>query len=110
MTQFYPARWFKKSVVIGISCCSMILISACDTDQGSAASGPQAVERGEQLFNENCGFCHGANGRGPKLSEITSLSESERRGKISNHPVAGTIPQRLRAHELADLNDYLNSE
>jgi mono/diheme cytochrome c family protein len=110
MTQFDSTCWFINPAAIGILCCSIILISACDSDRSSSVSGPQAVERGEQLFNDNCGFCHGAEGRGPKLTELTSLSENDRRGRVINHPIAGQIPQRLRAHELADLNEFLNSK
>ncbi len=73
-------------------------------------TGPQAVARGAQVFEYNCGFCHGADGRGPALSEIKSLSKVERRGKIINHPVAGQIPQRLQANEISDLNEFFESE
>ena len=110
MKQLNPTCRFISPAAIGILSCSIILVSACDIDRGSSVSGPQAVERGEQLFNYNCGYCHGAEGRGPKLAELTSLSENDRRGKIINHPIAGQIPQRLRAHELSDLNEFLDSK
>ena len=68
---------------------------------------PQAIERGEQAFIENCGICHGVAGRGPALAEIKALSSAERRDRIRNHPIAGQIPQRLPAHEHVDDLDVL---
>jgi len=62
------------------------------------------------VFDYNCGFCHGADGRGPSLSEIKSLSKAERTGKIINHPISGQIPQRLQAHEISDLTKFFESE
>ncbi len=103
------ARWIDCAS-LGILCCGMALTSACAPDSDSPPSGPQAAKRGEQVFNYNCGFCHGAEGRGPKLTEIKSLSATELRGKIINHPISGQIPQRLPAHELADLNEFLESD
>jgi len=89
-----------------------MLLSACDVDMGSdtAASGPQAIERGAEVFELNCGACHGADGRGPSLDQIKSLSSEERRSRMVNHPVAGQIPQRLRAHELSDLREFFEAK
>ena len=102
-------RWIRP-VAFGILSCVIILVSACAPDRDKPLTGPQAVARGAQVFEYNCGFCHGADGRGPALSEIKSLSKVERRGKIINHPVAGQIPQRLRANEISDLNEFFESE
>ena len=90
--------------------CAIILVSACAPESDRSLTGPQAVARGEQLFDHNCGYCHGTDGRGPPLSGIKSLSRAERHNKIFNHPVAGQIPQRLKAHELSDLSDFFDSE
>ncbi len=110
MRQINRTALWIGCVNIGILFCGMALISACAPDNDSPLSGPQAAKRGEQVFNYNCGFCHGAEGRGPKLTEIKSLSATELRGKIINHPISGQIPQRLQAHELADLNEFLESD
>jgi mono/diheme cytochrome c family protein len=79
-------------------------------DSDKPLSGPRAAARGEQVFDYNCGYCHGADGRGPSLAEITGLSKVERRNRIINHPIAGQIPQRLQANEISDLNEFFESE
>ena len=96
-----------KSVIFS---CTVILVSACVPDSDRPLTGPQAVARGAQVFDYNCGYCHGTDGRGPSLSEILSLSKVERRNKIINHPVSGRIPQRFKAHELSDLGEFFDSE
>ena len=96
-----------KSVIFS---CIIILVSACSPESDRSITGPQAVARGAQVFDYNCGYCHGTDGRGPPLSEIKSLSKVERRNKVINHPVSGRIPQRLKAHELSDLSDFFDSE
>jgi len=101
--RFRPGKSLIFSFII-------ILVSACAPESDKSLTGPQAVARGEQLFDHNCGYCHGTDGRGPPLSEIKSLSKAERHKKVFNHPVAGQIPQRLKAHELSDLSDFFDSE
>ena len=94
----------------GMLMCAAMLLSACDVDTGAPATGPQAIERGEQIFELNCGACHGSDGQGPSLDQIMSLSSEERRTRMVNHPVAGQIPQRLRAHELSDLREFFEAK
>ena len=94
----------------GILSFAVLLVSACAPDSPSTVAEPQATERGEQAFMENCGVCHGAGGRGPALSELKALSSAERRDRIRNHPIAGQIPQRLPAHQLSDVIEFLESE
>ena len=103
------ARW-TVSVLFGILFCGALLATACSPESDRPLTGPQAVARGEQVFEYNCGYCHGAKGRGPSLIGIKSLPKSERRNKIINHPVAGQIPQRLPANELSDLSEFFDSE
>ncbi|HJP38984.1 MAG TPA: c-type cytochrome [Gammaproteobacteria bacterium] len=93
---------------VGILFCA-VLVAACDPVSDKPLTGPQAVARGAEVFDYNCGYCHGADGRGPTLSEVKSLSNAERRNRIINHPVSGQIPQRLKANELADLNEFFES-
>ena len=90
--------------------CSMILLSACAPESGGSASGPQAVERGGAVFDENCAVCHGAGARGPSLDGIKALSPAERGDRIRNHPVAGQIPQRLPANQLADVLEFFGAD
>jgi len=95
---------------LGISFCAIVLVSACAPERNKPLTGPQAVARGAEVFDYNCGYCHGTEARGPALSEIKSLSKVERRNRIINHPVSGQIPQRLQAHELSDLSEFFESE
>ena len=60
--------------------------------------------------DDNCGVCHGTGGRGPALAELKALSSAERRDRIRNHPIAGQIPQRLPAHQLSDVIEFLEPE
>ena len=93
-----------------LSCCVLISVTACAPDSDRPLSGPQAAARGEQVFEYNCGYCHGAEGRGPALTDIRSLPKAERRNRIINHPISGQIPQRLQAHEISDLNEFFEAE
>jgi mono/diheme cytochrome c family protein len=110
MIQIDHAARCIKLAVLGIFSCAVVLVPACSPDRNKPLSGPQAAARGAQVFDYNCGFCHGADGRGPALSEIKSLSKVERRGRIINHPISGQIPQRLRANEISDLNEFFDAE
>lgn len=87
-----------------------MLLSACEVDSDRPLTGPQAIERGEQIFEFNCGACHGVDGQGPSLEQIKALPSAERHSRMANHPVAGQIPQRLRAHELSDLREFFESK
>ena len=110
MIQIDHAAPCSGLAVLGILSCAIFLVSACAPDRNKPLTGPQATARGAQVFDYNCGFCHGPDGRGPSLSEIKSLSEVERSNRIINHPISGQIPQRLRANEISDLNEFFDSE
>jgi mono/diheme cytochrome c family protein len=99
-----------QSAGIGFALCAILLASGCAQESGNTPSGPQMADRGEQVFDENCGVCHGAEGRGPALTEIRALSSAERRDRIRNHPIAGQIPQRLPANQLADVIEFLEGD
>ena len=104
---------FRTSpAVAGVFSLAILFLSACAPDGGPATGGPQTTDNGggEAVFNENCSACHGAEGRGPKLAEIKALPADELRNRIRNHPIAGQIPQRLPANQLADVIDFLESE
>jgi hypothetical protein len=47
-------RWIGPGAV-GILSCAVLLVPACAPDSGSTVGGPQAAERGQQVFNDNCG-------------------------------------------------------
>jgi mono/diheme cytochrome c family protein len=103
----YPGTGCGAALVL---CWALMSITACNPTGDSAGGGPTGTARGGQIFDENCGVCHGAGGRGPALSEIRSLPSSERRDGIRNHPIAGQIPQRLPANELADVIEFLDTK
>jgi mono/diheme cytochrome c family protein len=95
-----PVFWF----VLGV------LLSGCAPDSDGEGAMPASAESGAEVFTENCGACHGPTGRGPELAELKALTPSERRDRIRNHPIAGQIPQRLPANELARVIEFLESE
>ncbi len=106
---YFNPRWTRPAT-IGVLSCAFLALSACAPESSGKAGGPDTVERGEQVFNDNCGACHGAGGRGPALSEIKALSSADRRDRIRNHPVAGQIPQRLQANQLSDVIEFFESD
>jgi len=76
------------------------------TSPGEAqASGPEA-----QTFLEECGRCHGPDGRGPAFTDLSKVPEAQLEDRLRNHPVAGVVPQKLPAVELASLIAFLESD
>ena len=76
------------------------------TSPGEAqASGPEA-----QTFLEECGTCHGPGGRGPAFAELSKVPADQLEDRLRNHPVAGVVPQKLSASELASLIAFLESD
>ena len=71
----------------------------------SEPTGPSAA-----MFVDRCGACHSGAGRGPSFLELSQLSREQFEKQWREHPVAGTIPQRLSAGELVDLIAYLDSK
>ena len=100
----------SKAAIFGILFCTVLFLTACGSDTGGPERDPQAAVRGEQVFIDNCGPCHGPGGRGPALAELQALSPADRSEKIRNHPTAGRIPQRLPANELINLIEFFASE
>ncbi|HEX7138429.1 MAG TPA: cytochrome c [Vicinamibacterales bacterium] len=85
--------------------------------------GPQtdaaAVERGTQLLGQQCGFCHGANGRGgssgPDLTRSALVQEDEGGRQLGEflrvgRPDRGMPKFDLSAQDHADLAAFLHSE
>ena len=105
----FSTRWTRPATIGALSC-AFLALSACAPESSGTAGGPDTVERGEQVFNDSCGVCHGAGGRGPTLAEIKALSSADRRDRIRNHPIAGQIPQRLPANQLSDVIEFFESE
>lgn len=78
------------------------------------AAAPPGAEQpegpGSEVFVAECGGCHGGDGRGPAFGELSNLSEAEFRARLSKHPVAGAIPQRLTASQLGALIAFFDTE
>ena len=110
MNQANLATPWKGPLSFGMILCAISLAPACTPDDDRPLGERQSAARGETVFDYNCGYCHGAEGRGPALSELKALSERERRKRIMNHPISGQIPQRLSAHELSDLIEFFGSD
>jgi mono/diheme cytochrome c family protein len=104
---------FNRLYLLPVLCfglCGVLFVSGCAQEDAGRGDMAPVAESGEQVFLENCGACHGPTGRGPELAELKALSPSERRDRIRNHPIAGQIPQRLPANELATVIEFLQSE
>lgn len=71
----------------------------------SEPTGPEAA-----MFLERCGGCHSDGGRGPAFLELSELTRDQFEKQWREHPVAGTIPQRLPAGQIADLIAFFESE
>ncbi|HMF93936.1 MAG TPA: cytochrome c [Vicinamibacterales bacterium] len=79
---------------------------------------PAAVERGQQLLSTECGFCHGANGRGgssgPDLTR-SALVQTDEGGKQigefvrAGRPDRGMPPFALTDAQVSDLATFLHS-
>jgi cytochrome c oxidase cbb3-type subunit III len=87
------------------------------------ALGPQtdtaAVERGQQLLGQECGFCHGSNARGgssgPDLTRSALVQEDENGVQLGDflrvgRPDRGMPKFDLSAAQIADLAAFLHSE
>lgn len=96
---------------VAVAICLAGVVSACspaDTPAGPSSDKAANVASGASIFEENCGICHGAGGRGPSLESLMALGPAELRQAIRNHPTAGTIPSRLPANEISDLVEFLD--
>ena len=92
--------------------CLVVLLAACgpaeEPPAQAAAPADAAAPSGQDLFDKNCGACHGPGGRGPSLETLKALSREDLGAAIRNHPTAGQIPSRLPANEIGDLIEFLD--
>lgn len=105
-------RAWRAAAAGGMVVSLALLVGACSPDGSPRESVDKArsAARGQAIFDENCGACHGADGQGPELAQLKALPDAERRDRIRNHPIAGQIPQRLPANELFDVTEFLGAE
>lgn len=102
-----PENWTSRLGLIAALGMALILL-ACERDTaGDGGEMPGDGSGGAQVFAKNCTVCHGAGGRAPGLSQIRALSPEARAERIRAHPVAGRIPQRLSASDLAGVIEFL---
>ena len=85
-----------------------LLIAGCAPEPSEQGTGTSQAINGADVFAENCAVCH-LSGRAPRLESIKALSQSERGNRMSNHPRAGDLVDRLTAATLLDLIDFLKS-
>jgi mono/diheme cytochrome c family protein len=86
-----------------------VFLAACAPDSADDGNAAKYVAAGAEVFAENCAVCHGESGRGPALSDLRSLSTADRAVRITKHPDAGQIKERLSAIQILNLVDYLGS-
>jgi mono/diheme cytochrome c family protein len=92
----------------GLASIASLLVAGCAPESADERGGePQAID-GAAVFAENCAVCH-LGGRAPRLESIKALPQSERGNRMSNHPRAGDLVDRLTAATLLDLIDFLKS-
>lgn len=89
--------------VASIAILISFLLAACAPDDRQE----QLAATPEQIFEKDCGACHGETGGGPTIAELRALSTEDLRAAISNHPTAGQIPERLPAARVDDLIKYI---
>jgi len=80
------------------------LLTACVPESGTS---DQRAADAATLFQENCGPCHGQQGRGPSITELRALGPDELRAAFRNHPTAGQIPQQLPAASIQKLIEFI---
>lgn len=103
----------RPDLPIWAASCLVALLGACGPSQEPPAeatapeSASEAATTGQDLFDKNCGACHGPGGRGPSMETLKALSREELGAAIRNHPTAGQIPSRLPANEIGDLIEFL---
>ncbi len=112
MHRIESGRIWRAAAVSGMVVSLALLAGACSPDGSPRESVDKArsAARGQAIFDENCGACHGAEGQGPELAQLKALPDGERRDRIRNHPIAGQIPQRLPANELFDVTEFLGAK
>lgn len=98
-------EFFRRA--INSACMPIVLcalLTACAPESGPSE---QRVVDASALFQENCGPCHGQQGRGPSLNDLRALAPDELRAAMRNHPTAGQIPQRLPAASVQMLIEFI---
>jgi cytochrome c oxidase cbb3-type subunit III len=107
--------------VMAIAACSALVVVASARAQQQAltpAADTAAVERGEKLLVDQCGFCHGANARGgssgPDLTR-SALVQTDEEGKQLAEFLAAGRPEKgmpkfdMPRAQISDLAAFLHS-
>ncbi len=100
-------------VLAGLACLAFPVASA-----SAQQPDPAAVERGQALLTDQCGFCHGANARGgsggPDLTRSALVQTDEDGRQLGEFLAAGRVDKGMPTFDLpraqvADLAAFLHS-
>jgi cytochrome c oxidase cbb3-type subunit III len=107
---------------LGSACSAFIVVTAVVVGAQQQALSPvtdtAAVERGQQLHVQHCGFCHGANARGgsggPDLTRSTLVQSDENGRQLGEFLAVGRPDKGMPKFELArpqvsDIAAFLHS-
>ncbi|NEQ49701.1 MAG: cytochrome c [Leptolyngbya sp. SIO3F4] len=71
------------------------------------------IERGKQLFQQNCGTCHGLNGTGEVGPDLQNVSERKSQVALIKQVISGKTPPmpqfQPNTQDMADLLIFLES-
>ena len=71
------------------------------------------LERGRQLFQQNCATCHGVNGAGEVGPDLQHVSERRSQVALIRQVISGKTPPmpqfQPNTQDMADLLEFLNS-
>ena len=105
-----------KSLLLSVLIVSFVAIANSSASSQAAPQDP-AIERGHKLFEQTCGFCHGADatgGRGPDLVRSPLVAHDVKGdliGEVIRHgrPDKGMPAVPLTDQQVSDLAAYLHA-
>ena len=107
----------KANLIFMLGFLTVFTVGCSDNEQASVATGNDSIQRGEQLFVENCQTCHPRSGRGDYLKRIpatllTRKSEYELIAWIQGNEKHREMPNfdHLDQQQLENLADFLKAE
>ncbi len=119
-------RGTRRAILVSASsaCSALIVVAVAVVQVGAQQQAltpqtdPAAVERGQKLLVDQCGFCHGANARGgsggPDLTRSTLVQTDEDGRQLGEFLAAGRPDKGMPAFDLpraqvSDLAAFLHS-
>jgi cytochrome c oxidase cbb3-type subunit III len=113
------ARGYSRTVVLAVFALLLVTRLGAQQQALTAPTDPAAIERGQQSFVQQCGFCHGANARGgssgPDLTRSTIVLEDENGKQLGDFLRGGRPDRGMPAFDVAsaqasDLATFLHAE